>query len=237
MRIKNVILLLLIIIIAIIIIIFLENYQKSTDLKQTNTSKEKIETNSSNNERVDYKKGMEELNRQKRENEIKKTNSIIKTKYNEDEFKKYIKDKVNTKIPNHDNLYFIDNISAVYKKSDELMNREYLWQDEEFLYYKSSNKFDHFSNEEYLALFDKNTNSIYTTNGFFILKHKKDPINFSGMYDRNNVDKVTDFKEDISIVRAKNNSNLVKIYQSLQNEKNLISVSLEILDNILVKDF
>nr|BFD30877.1 hypothetical protein GTC16762_04950 [Pigmentibacter ruber] len=236
MRLKNIFLMFIIIFVAIIGIIFLENYQKSSELKQKNNTMTKNEPNNSEDEKKEIDKGLEELNKQKNEAEVKKLNRIVKTKYNEEDFKKYIKDKINRKIPNYENLYFIDNISAVYKNSDELINREYLWQDSQFLYYKSNNKYDNFSNEEYLALFDKNSNNIYTTNGFFILKHKKDPINFSGMYDKNNVDKIIDIKDEISIVRAKNNSNLVKIYESFLTDKNLISASLEILDNILVKD-
>lgn len=241
MKSKNVLIVIFIILTAIISIIYLENSQKNSEVYQKTSAasknSEKSENNTNDKDSSDLIAAHSKLIEDKNKDKEKLDANKIKTKYNEISFKNIVKNNSVMQIPNNKNLYFVNHISAVAKNTTIIENRDYLWQDEQFLYYESNNNYDNFNSEEYLAIYDKNSSNIYTTNGFFLIKYKKDIINFSGMYDNYKVNKFAQLKEDNTlIVRAKDKSNLMKIYDQLKSDTNFLSVAMEILDNIPIKD-
>ncbi len=156
----------------------------------------------------------------------------IKTLYNNQEnFVKYLQDNSRVKFSNKTNYYFVDNISAVsVSKYDP--KKEYLWVDNENIYYKSSTTYQRYDQNKYIVLLEKETNRFMLSNGMYILKYKEPITNTNDFENKFNVKVVSNYSNDkIMIARAKQHTNLLEIYNNLKNVKTLQSIELEVISS------
>lgn len=158
----------------------------------------------------------------------------VKTKYNDKEFKKFLKQNALIKVPNSQNLFFVDHISVIEKReSNNPPKEEVLWQDRNYFYISSANSHSNFSQKSSLVLFNSDTSNATITNGFFIISFEKDLGDISFIEKKYQVNKISLYVSDkILIVRAKENTNIIHIYENLKSEKLFKTINLEIINKL-----
>lgn len=127
----------------------------------------------------------------------------VKTVYNNvEDFVKELKSNSHMRLSSSSNYYFVDNIVAIPKIAEQ-KNKEILWQDSSNLYYKSSTTYQHYDQNKYIVMLDKETGRYSLTSGVYVIKYKNVIENKLEFENKNRVKILSDFNNDkIIIVKA-----------------------------------
>lgn len=170
-------------------------------------------------------------------NEDMEKKSIVKLKYNEHEFKNYLKKSIEDKVPGSKNWYFSSKVIAVDKRSFKDSKPEIFWEDKHFYYISSkslnsSGSFTSFNPSHSLVAFDKNSLDVGIVNGFFILQLKNKIENVEHFENQYHVDFQSFYSgSNIMIVRAKEKSNLIRISKELEKNPSVKSLNIEVISD------
>ncbi len=158
-----------------------------------------------------------------------KNKSNYKTVYtNVEDFVKVLKTNSHMRLSSSSSYYFVDNIVAI-PKTVKQKNKEILWEDTSNLYYKSSTTYQHYDQNKYIVMLDKETGRYALTSGIYIVKYKNNFENKHDFENKNRVKILSDYTNDkIVMLRAEQHSNLLEIFKKLKSEKNFEKVDLEI---------
>ncbi|APJ04814.1 hypothetical protein [Silvanigrella aquatica] len=168
----------------------------------------------------------------------KKNPNIINSKhrYNETEFKNYLKYNSHDRVPAVGNWSFSYGVIAVDKKNNKASQSDILWEDNNFYYYDTHSINDAGSYKNYnpdysLVAIDPHTATVGVVNGYMIiqLNHQlQDVKHFESQY---HIKFFSSYPEkNIIVVRANAKSNILQSVNDLKSNPNIKSVNLEVIN-------